>query len=778
MHGDQTYREWFENASDLVFTHDLEGRFTSINRAGERITGYTREEATGKNVADLVAPEYLRLVHLNGDRRRAGERPITNVVDFIAKDGRRVPVEFSSWLICRDGRPVAVQGIGRDLSERRQAEALRDGEKRILELLAGGAGLHEVLDALTAWVERQTGPMNCSVLLLDTAEGKLRQGSGGSLPDSYVRALEGVAIGAAAGSRGMATGRDEAVLVSDVTVDPRWAKHREIALAHGLRACWSAPIFSDDRKVLGVFALYYREPRQPSPQDVQLIERASCLARIAIERQAAEEARVTSADQYRALFEGNPHPMFVFDLETLRFLAVNDAAVDHYGYSREEFRTMTIRDLRPPEGEAALLDDLAQAREDVDVRALSRHRKKDGTVLQVEIRARSIPFNGRRARLVAAQDLTERLQLEGQLRHAQKMEAVGRLAGGIAHDFNNLLTAINGYSELILEELGRKHPRRPQVEEIRRAGERAAALTQQLLAFSRRQVLQPKILDLNMVVAGMEELLRRLIAEDVELVIVLEPALGSVEADPGQIEQVIVNLAVNARDAMPQGGCLRIHTANAPDGWVVLSVGDTGCGMDRETMSHLFEPFFTTKGPGKGTGLGLSTVYGIVEQSGGRIEVESEGGKGTLFRISFPRARQTAATAAASPSRKAAHGSETILLVEDEDVVRGLVRRILETRGYKVIEAGSGDQALSLYRRSRENIDLLVTDVIMPGMSGCELYRRLAELKQGLKVLYTSGYTGELIAQHGALEPGIPLLEKPFTVEGLASRVREVLGAA
>jgi PAS domain S-box-containing protein len=477
------------------------------------------------------------------------------------------------------------------------------------------------------------------------------------------------------------------------------------------------------------------------------------------------------------LFEGNPYPMFVFDLETLRFLAVNDAAVNHYGYSRAEFLTMTTQDLRPPEGVPVLLEDLAQATDGVHVRALRRHRKKDGNILQVEIRAHSIQFNGRRARLVAAHDLTERMQLEGQLRHAQKMEAVGRLAGGIAHDFNNLLTAINGYSELLLEELDQRHPRRRQVEEIRKAGERAAALTQQLLAFSRRQVLQPKILDLNLVVAGMEELLRRLIGEDVELVTALDPGLGSVEADPGQIEQVIVNLAVNARDAMPQGGCLRIQTASAPDGRVVLSVGDTGCGMDRETISHLFEPFFTTKGPGKGTGLGLSTVYGIVEQSGGRIEVESERESGTVFRISFPRARQTVTTAAAPPSRKAAHGSETILLVEDEDVVRGLVRRILETRGYKVIEAGGADQAMSLYRRSKGSIDLLVTDVIMPGMSGCELYRRLAGSSRGLKVLYTSGYTGESIAQHGALEPGIPLLEKPFTVEGLASKVREVLGA-
>ena len=756
MRGEPVYRELFENASDLVFTYDLEGRLTSINPAGERLTGYTREEATGKNVADVVAPEYLGLIHLNGNRKLDRERPVTNLVDIITKDGRRVPVEFSSWLICRDGHPVGVQGIGRDMSER-----------RILELLARGAELREVLDALTAWVERQTGPMKCSVLLPDTAEGKLRHGSGGSLPDSFLRAMDGVV---------MATGWDEAVLVSDMAVDPRWAKHRRIAIAHGLRAYWSTPILSHDRRVLGVFAMYCQEPRQPSPQDVQLIERASGLARIAIERKTAEEALVASAEQYRALFEGNPHPMFVFDLETLRFLAVNDAAVDHYGYSRAEFLTMTVQDLRPPEDVSAVLEDLAQATQGVDVRALRRHRKKNGTILQAEIRAHSIQFNGRRARLVAAQDLTERLQLEGQLRHSQKMEAVGRLAGGIAHDFNNLLTAINGYSELLLEELDHRHPRRRQVEEIRKAGERAAALTQQLLAFSRRQVLQPKILDLNLVVAGMEDLLRRLIGEDVELVTALDPGLGSVEADPGQIEQVIVNLAVNARDAMPQGGCLRIQTANAPDGRVVLSVGDTGCGMDRETMSHLFEPFFTTKGHGKGTGLGLSTVYGIAEQSGGRIEVESEQERGSIFRISFPRARHTVPTAAAAPSRKAARGSETILLVEDEEVVRGLVRRILETRGYKVIEAGSADQALSLYRRSRGHIDLLVTDVIMPGMSGCELYRRLAECGQRLKVLYTSGYTGEAIAQHGALEPGIPLLEKPFTVEGLASKVREVLG--
>jgi signal transduction histidine kinase len=395
----------------------------------------------------------------------------------------------------------------------------------------------------------------------------------------------------------------------------------------------------------------------------------------------------------------------------------------------------------------------------------------------------------------AASDLrhaaTQQSLLERQLIESQKMEGIGRLAGGVAHDFNNLLTAILGYTDLLESQLGDENLK-SDLREIRLAGERAAALTGQLLAFSRRQILQPRTLDLNSVVSNIEKMLLRLIGEDITMVTHLEPALGSVKADPGQLEQVIMNLAVNARDAMPEGGTLTLETANAalgPDfvaihpgalagAHAVLTVADTGVGMSDEVRSHAFEPFFTTKERGKGTGLGLATAYGIVKQSGGYITVESEPGRGTSFRIYLPVVADTAA-----PSRLGEHptlpprGSETVLLVEDESGVRRLARKILEARGYTILEAASGDEALEIARSHTGLIHLVATDVIMPGMSGRVLWDRLRVLSPDSRVLFMSGYTDDAIARHGVLEPGIAFLQKPFTPRGLAEKVRDVLDA-
>ncbi len=405
--------------------------------------------------------------------------------------------------------------------------------------------------------------------------------------------------------------------------------------------------------------------------------------------------------------------------------------------------------------------------------------------------------NARLAAERAAADLrsaaTQQRRLEEQLLQAQKMEGIGRLAGGIAHDFNNLLTAILGYAELMESQLGDDEGLKSELREIRSAGERAAALTRQLLAFSRRQVMQPRTLDLNDVVSDVGKLLARLIGEDVTLVTRLEPALGSVEADPGQLEQVLMNLAVNARDAMPKGGTLTFETANAvldadfaavhpgavPGAYVVLTVTDGGSGMTEEVRRHVFEPFFTTKEKGKGTGLGLATAYGIVKQSGGYITVDSEAGRGATFRIYLPRVEGTATTSerTKSPSLSPT-GTETILLVEDEVGVRNLSASVLKTQGYVVLEAASGDTALEVARSQPGPIQLVVTDVVMPGMSGRELWERLRILRPDARVLFMSGYTDDVIAQHGVLEPGIAFLQKPFTPFGLAGKVREVLDAA
>ena len=387
-------------------------------------------------------------------------------------------------------------------------------------------------------------------------------------------------------------------------------------------------------------------------------------------------------------------------------------------------------------------------------------------------------------------DVTERLSLEQQLRQAQKMEAVGRLAGGVAHDFNNILTAITGYADLLLEDLGTTDRRRDDIAEIRKAAERAAGLTRQLLAFSRQQVMQVRVLDLNDVVADTQNMLGRLLGEDIALVTRLDPALGAVKADPGQLEQVIMNLAVNARDAMPGGGKLTIETANAelddtyvrehfparPGSYVMLAVSDTGTGMSDEVQSHLFEPFFTTKEKGKGTGLGLATVYGIVKQSGGYIWVYTEPGHGTTFKIYLPRVAGAPAQRASGPKASpVGAGTETVLLAEDEAAVRAVARHALERQGYTVLEASSGEAALDLAERHSGRIHLLLTDVIMPGMNGRALALRLSELRPDLRVVYMSGYTEEAITRHGVLEPGLTYVQKPFTPEGLARKVREVL---
>lgn len=380
-------------------------------------------------------------------------------------------------------------------------------------------------------------------------------------------------------------------------------------------------------------------------------------------------------------------------------------------------------------------------------------------------------------------------QSETHLRLSQRMEAVGRLAGGIAHDFNNLLSAILGYTGLILHSLDLADPVREDVREIEKAAERAADLTQQLLAFSRRQMLQPKVLDLNAIVTDMDKLLRRLVSEDITIQVNLDPKLDRIKADSGQIEQVLMNLAVNARDAMGSGGKLIIetsnveldatyasrHTAVKPGSYILLAVSDNGTGMDEETISHIFEPFFTTKEQGKGTGMGLSTVYGIVKQSGGNIWVYSEVGLGTTFKIYLPAVSEPVAPIAPRPVPIRRAGSETILLVEDEEVVRALAYRLLHNDGYKVLQARDGLQALEICRQYRSRIDLLLTDVVMPRMSGRDLATQLKLWYPHLRILYMSGYTDTAIVHHGVLDPNTAFIQKPFTAEGLTTKIREVL---
>lgn len=420
--------------------------------------------------------------------------------------------------------------------------------------------------------------------------------------------------------------------------------------------------------------------------------------------------------------------------------------------------------------------------------------RNDGSTIFVRLSGRTI-HDEKKATFfeIFAEDITERRALEQQLRQAQKMEAVGRLAGGIAHDFNNLLMVISGYCEFLLERIGQEPAVRGPAQEIAKAAKRATSLTVQLLAFSRKQMLAPKLLDLNAVLTENLKLLTRLIGEDIELVMIPGAELGWVKADPGQIEQVIMNLAVNARDAMPHGGNLVIETANArldesyarthagvePGEYVMIAVSDTGMGMDADTQTHIFEPFFTTKGP-KGTGLGLSTVYGIVKQSGGYVWVYSEPDKGTTFKVYLPRvsaAGEAVAPQPSAPVAEVAHGQETILLVEDEATVRELTQQYLQAQGYTVFEAADPNVALQISNAHSGPIHLLLSDVIMPGMNGRELAQLITAARAETRVLYMSGYTENAIGHNGTLDPGINLLQKPFTLPALRARVRQVLDA-
>ena len=620
-----------------------------------------------------------------------------------------------------------------------------------------------------------------------------------------------------------------------------------------------------------------------------------------------------NSESFHLLFTNNPQPLWVFDLETLRFLEVNDAAVACYGYSREEFLGMRITDIRPPEDVPRVLAEVAANRVAESKGGQWQHVLKNGQVIEVEVSALTLQFAGRPAKLALVRDVTEqkkaenalreaerkyrlifeeavvgifqstpegrflsanpamartlgyhspqdlmdsitniqeqfyvdsarrsefkrlireqgsvqsfeievyrkdrtrmwistnvravvhggdtvryegtfeditdRKRLEDQFRQSQKMEAVGRLAGGVAHDFNNALGVITGYSDLLQMRLAPNDPLRKYVDEIAKAGHRAGSLTRQLLAFSRKQVIQPVMLDLNTVVDDMSKMLQRLIGEDIEIKFSRDLRLPSIKADPGQIEQILMNLAVNARDAMSLGGKVFIETSVAeldeayvrqhayvrPGEYVLLSFSDTGCGMDKETQAHIFEPFFTTKEPGKGTGLGLSTVYGIVKQNGGFIWVYSEANKGTTFKIYFPRAE--GASDSCRKERDAntvPRGSETILVVEDEEPLRQLARTCLEAGGYKVLCTPEAKAAIEVAQQYPDPIHLLLTDVIMPGLNGRDLANVVVALRPEIKVLFMSGYTNDLIAQYGVLDPGTLLVEKPFTLHMLLDKV-------
>jgi PAS domain S-box-containing protein len=512
----------------------------------------------------------------------------------------------------------------------------------------------------------------------------------------------------------------------------------------------------------------------------------------ALRKQRLSQALLASEERYRLVTENIADAVFLLELDG-RIVLANSRAEAVTGHSKAELVGRSICSLLPEAGAREAQARLSDLGAGVSPFFEVEVARDNGACVLLEVHMTNVLKDGMPvARLVVARDITERRSLEDQLRQAQKMEGIGRLAAGVAHDFNNLLTAIGGRCYLVLKELTSENPLRRDIEIIQGAAERAAKLTHQLLAFSRKQILEPRVLDLNAIVTGIEPLLRRMIREDIEVATALDPAAGRVKADAGQIEQVLLNLAVNASDAMANGGRLTMATGNVtldetytrthpevePGPYVLLSVSDSGHGMTAEVQARIFEPFFTTKEVGKGTGLGLATVYGIATQSGGQITVYSELGHGTVFKLYLPRVNAEPGIAEQErPAEISRRGSETVLLVEDDEALRTLAREILSIQGYTVLEATSPSEALRLAAAHPTPIHILLTDVVMPQMNGRQVADHLLAARPGLKVLFMSGYTDAAIVQHGVLEPGTHFLQKPFTPDGLSRKLREVLAS-
>ena len=508
-------------------------------------------------------------------------------------------------------------------------------------------------------------------------------------------------------------------------------------------------------------------------------------------------AKEESLRRFQISVDSSPDAVFWIDAQG-RFPYVNEQACRSLGYSRDELMRLHLWDIDAEFTREQWEPHWEKVKKSGGARLERLHRRKDGTVFPVEIRSKNVVFDDQEHHVAYVRDISERLnaerdrqKLEAQLLQAQKMESVGRLAGGIAHDFNNMLGVILGYSELLKAKLSPNGPLPRDIEQIQRAARRAQDITRQLLAFSRKQVFEPKVLDINTLIGGFEDNLSRLIGEDIALKFFPGQDLANVEFDPTQIEQILMNLAVNARDAMPQGGALTFETANVsldeaycrehagfmPGEFVQISVSDNGTGMDAETLTHIFEPFFTTKKTGKGTGLGLATVYGIVKQGGGFINVYSEPARGTTFKIYLPVSAGELEPSRTDENQSPTPGSETVFLVEDDDMVRTVTEASLRELGYTVLSAAGPEEALALFADHKDAVDLLVTDVVMPSMNGKDLYDRLKTSRPDLKVLYMSGYTENVIVHHGVLDKGVQFISKPFTLLDLSGRVRAALTA-
>jgi len=750
-----------ETVPSLIVLTDAEGRILMFNRACEELTGYKREEVIGKKIPELfLPPEWIPVVQKRFADPYAPEVRAPHENPWLTKSGEERLIEWRCTALPspKDGRPC-VLGTGVDITERKQAdEALRKSEAMFQELFDNApVGYHE------CDVEGRITSVNRTEL--EILGYRLEEMIGQPVWNFIAEGEQSrqAVLAKLAGESPPGRQFERTYIRKDGTTFPVLIEDRLLRDAEG--------------RIMGV---------RSTIQDIT-------------ERKRAEEALRGSEEKYRNILENVEEGYFEVDIAG-NFTFFNDSLSRLLGYSRDEMMGMNNRQYTDKENAQRLYQAFnrvyrtGEPTKGFDWEII----RKDGTKRYIEASVsliknssgQPIGFRG------IVRDITERKRaeqemsaLEEQLRQSQKIEAIGQLAGGIAHDFNNILTVIKGYSQLSLLGLKEGDPLRGSLDEIRRASDRASDLTRQILAFSRRLIMEMRVLDLNTVLSNLEKMLRRIIGEDIELMMHLAKDLGRVKTDPGQIEQVIMNLTVNARDAMKEGGKLTIETANVeldetyarkhvavtPGRYVMLAVSDTGIGMTLEVRGHVFEPFFTTKEKGKGTGLGLSTVYGIVKQSEGYIWVYSELGRGSTFKIYLPRIDEPMDELKEKVMEEFPRGNETILVVEDDEEVRRLSVRILKERGYKVLEAAQGLDAFVTCDEHEGPIHLLLTDVVMPKMNGRELAEHIAEIRPGIKVLYMSGYTDNTIARHGILEKDMNYIQKPFSVEKLARKVREVL---
>jgi len=775
-----------DSVCELIFLVTLDGIIAYASPSSRQILGRPAQELSGNSLASLFHPNDSGAIrgHLR-EQFSQGLKSSTWRCRMQCKDGSWRWFEAKS----RDLTSVpGVEGIAVslcDVTDQQRMESERQVISEVVHSLNETANLDELLAGIHQALKKVLSADNCFVALHDAVTDSF------TFPffvDQVDVAPPPQRVGRSCTAFVFRTG--SAMLIPQSEFD-RLAAQGEVELVGSPAPAWLGVPLKTPNATIGVLVVqHYENENAYDMRDLEFLDSVGGHIALAIERRRAEEALRKKEEMFRLLFSSNPLPTWVVDPETLRFLEVNNAAVRQYGYSLQEFRNMSVLDLRPEEDKATFLEYLREHDGEPRHHGNWRHRKKDGKVIKVETIAHELNYDGKRVHLLVAQDITERHLLEQQLRQSQKMEAVGRLAGGVAHDFNNLLMVIKGHTELLLNNLPSADQAKRKIEQIERAADRASSLTRQLLAFSRMQVLQPRVMNLNDVVEDMGKLLPRLIGEDIELVIRTAPDLGAIRADAGQMEQVIMNLAVNARDAMPGGGKLLIETSNTDldstyndvhpivrqGRYVLLAVSDNGIGMDAETQARIFEPFFTTKEQGKGTGLGLATVYGVVKQSGGFIWVYSELRRGTSFKIYLPRIDQpldqpgTALTVSDAP-----RGTETILLAEDEQDVREVAREFLESGGYTVLEAKDGTEAVGLVEKHQGDIDLLITDMVMPGITGQELALRLREIRPNLRMLYMSGYSDGAALNSALSDSSVRLLTKPFSRSALLRAVKELL---